>query len=249
VALPAGTVSFLFSDIEGSTRLLQRLGEAWGHVLSEHRRLLREAVRATDGREVDNQGDAFFFVFGRARDATAAAAAGQRALAGHAWPEQAEIRVRMGIHTGEPAVGDEGYLGIDVVRAARICSAAHGGQVLVSETTRALAADAEFVDLGRHRLKDIDAEQHLFQLLVPGLPSDFPPPVTLDVSRPGLSIAAARGAPERTQRAADELAARIDADVQRMLADAGIPGYAPTGPGSAPPSERPSLLRRLLRGG
>jgi class 3 adenylate cyclase len=248
VVLPAGTVSFLFSDIEGSTRLLQQLGDAWGHVLSEHRRLLREAVTATEGREVDNQGDAFFFVFGRARDATAAAAAGQRALAEHDWPQQAEIRVRMGIHTGEPAVGDEGYLGIDVVRAARICSAAHGGQVLVSETTRALAADAEFVDLGRHRLKDIDAEQHLFQLVVPGLPSDFPPLQTPDLTPQGTSLAAARGTPERARRAADELAARIDADVQRMLADAGIPGYAPVGPGSAQTSERPSFLRRLLRG-
>jgi hypothetical protein len=184
-------------------------------------------------------------VFARARDATAAAAAGQRALAEHEWPNRAEIRVRMGIHTGEPAVGDEGYLGIDVVRAARICSAAHGGQVLVSETTRALAADADFLDLGRHRLKDIDAEQRLFQLVVSGLPSDFPPPRALEPTAADTSLIA-----ERSRRAVDELAARIDADVQRMLANAGIPGYASGGPesGSVPASARPSLVRRLLRG-
>jgi class 3 adenylate cyclase len=244
--LPAGTVSFLFSDIEGSTRLLQQLGDAWGGVLAQHRRLLREAVATTEGREVDNQGDAFFFVFGRARDATAAATAGQRALVEHAWPENAEIRVRMGIHTGEPSVGDEGYLGLDVVRAARICSAAHGCQVLVSETTRALVGDAEFVDLGRHRLKDIETEQHLYQLVVPGLPTDFPPLQTIDEARPGGPLAKSGYRPERTQRAADEMSARIEAGVERMLAEAGVPGYAPVGPASGPPPRPPSLLRRLL---
>ena len=243
--LPAGTVSFLFSDIEGSTRLLQQLGDAWGAVLAQHRRLLREAVATTEGREVDNQGDAFFFVFGRARDATAAATAGQRALVEHAWPENAQVRVRMGIHTGEPSVGDEGYLGLDVVRAARICSAAHGCQVLVSETTRALVGDAEFVDLGRHRLKDIETEQHLYQLVVPGLPTDFPPPQTIEEARPVGPLAKRGYQPERTQRAADEMAARIEAGVERMLAEAGVPGYAPVGPASGPPP-RPSLLRRLL---
>ena len=138
--LPSGTVTFLFSDIEGSTRLLQQLGAAWGDVLADHHRLLREAFAPTGGREVDTQGDAFFLAFARAGDATSAAAQGQRALSAHDWPDEVELRVRMGLHTGEPSMGEEGYLGIEVVPCRRICSAAHGAQVLVSETTRALSA-------------------------------------------------------------------------------------------------------------
>src|SRR3954469_9465122 len=136
--LPAGTVTFLFTDIEGSTRLLHEHGDLYGEILGEHRRLLREHLVAAGGIEIDTQGDAFFFSFTRAWEAVAGAVAAQRALAAHAWPGGAEVRVRMGLHTGEPAVGDESYLGLDVVRAARICSAAPGGQVLLSETTRAL---------------------------------------------------------------------------------------------------------------
>src|SRR6185312_16038915 len=133
---PAGTVTFLFTDIEGSTKLLQELGDDYGTVVADHRRILREAFGSAGGREVDTQGDAFFYSFQRARDAVSAAVAGQRALAAHEWPGGNEVRVRMGLHTGEPAVGDEGYVGMDVVRAARICSAGHGGQILLSETTR-----------------------------------------------------------------------------------------------------------------
>ena len=134
VALPGGTVTFLFTDIEGSTRLLQELGDHYGQVVADHRRLLRDVFQAAGGSEVDTQGDAFFYSFPRARDAVGAAVAGQRALASHEWPRGADVRVRMGLHTGEPTVGDEGYVGLDVVRAARICSAGHGGQILVSET-------------------------------------------------------------------------------------------------------------------
>ena len=122
-ALPAGTVTFLFTDIEGSTRLLQELGDAYGDVVRDHRRLVREALQQHRGSEVDTQGDAFFYSFARARDAVAGAVDAQRALAQHEWPDGAEVRVRMGLHTGEPTVGEEGYLGLDVVRAARICSA------------------------------------------------------------------------------------------------------------------------------
>src|SRR5436309_1771519 len=158
-ALPGGTVTFLFTDIEGSTRLLQELGDSYGEVVRDHRRLLRENLGDKGGAEVDTQGDAFFYSFTRARDAVAGAVAAQRALTAHEWPQSKEVRVRMGLHTGEPSVGDEGYLGLDVVRAARICSAGHGGQVLLSETTRALLGNdlpegASVVDLGQKPLKD-----------------------------------------------------------------------------------------------
>ena len=139
---PGGTVTFVFTDIEGSTKLLERLGERYAGALAEHRRLIRDAFAARGGQEMDTQGDAFFYCFERARDAVAAAVAAQRALVGHEWPDGAELRVRMSLHTGEPVVGEEGYVGIDVHRAARICSAGHGGQVLLSATTAALVSGA-----------------------------------------------------------------------------------------------------------
>src|SRR5215467_4709253 len=135
----SGTVTFAFTDIEGSTKLLQELGdEAFGSLSRDHRRIVRETFTAAGGSEIDTQGDAFFFSFPRARDAVTAAVDAQRALRDHEWPEGKEVRVRMGVHTGEPHVGEEGYLGMDVVRAARISAAGHGGQILISETTRAL---------------------------------------------------------------------------------------------------------------
>ncbi len=133
--LPSGTVTFLFTDIEGSTRLLDELGDAYAEALAEHRRQLRAVFERHGGIEVDTQGDAFFVAFPRAGDALAAAAEGQRVLA------DGPIRVRMGVHTGEPTVTEEGYVGIDVHRAARIAAAGHGGQLLVSQTTHDLAAD------------------------------------------------------------------------------------------------------------
>jgi class 3 adenylate cyclase len=178
-SLPAGTVTFLFTDIEGSTRLLQELGDRYGDVVRDHRRLVRDTFGEHDGREVDTQGDAFFYSFTRARDAVSAAVSAQRALAEHAWPDGAEVRVRMGLHTGEPTVGDEGYLGLDVVRAARICSAGHGGQILMSETTRALLGNsvpdgAAIVDLGKQNLKDVQHER-IFQLSLDDAEASFPP--------------------------------------------------------------------------
>jgi class 3 adenylate cyclase len=169
----------VFTDIEGSTRLLQQLGDAYADVTRDHRRIVRETFSANGGSEVDTQGDAFFYSFGRARDAVRGAMAAQRALAAHHWPEDATVRVRMGLHTGEPTVGDEGYLGLDVVRAARICSAGHGGQILLSETTRSLLGNdlpdgATVLDLGEAKLKDIQHER-LFQLSVDGEPHSFPP--------------------------------------------------------------------------
>jgi class 3 adenylate cyclase len=169
----SGTVTFAFTDIEGSTKLLQELGdEAFGALSRDHRRLVRETFGAAGGTEIDTQGDAFFFSFPRARDAVNAAVAAQRALREHPWPGGREVRVRMGLHTGEPHVGDEGYLGIDVVRAARIASAGAGGQILCSETTRALLGNVlpdgvAVLDLGEQHLKDIQHE-HIYEVAVDG---------------------------------------------------------------------------------
>jgi class 3 adenylate cyclase len=179
VSLPGGTVTFLFTDIEGSTRLLQELGDDYGQVVADHRRLLREIFKGAGGNEVDTQGDAFFYSFPRARDAVRAAVDGQRALASHEWPRGVDVRVRMGLHTGEPTVGDEGYVGLDVVRAARICSAGHGGQILVSETTRALLGNdvpegVNVRDLGRQHLKDVQYE-HVYELSLEEFGEKFPP--------------------------------------------------------------------------
>ncbi len=203
-SLPGGTVTFLFTDIEGSTRLLQALGDDYGEVVRHHRLLLREHLGAKGGTEVDTQGDAFFYSFPRARDAVAGAVAAQRALAQQTWPQGAEVRVRMGLHTGEPSVGDEGYLGLDVVRAARICSAGHGGQILLSETTRALLGNdlpegASVVDLGQQNLKDVQHER-IFQLALEGGPESFPP----------LKSEAPKSAP-------DALAERIERHVGDMI--------------------------------
>jgi class 3 adenylate cyclase len=174
-ALPSGTVTFVFTDIEGSTRLLQELGDEYGHVSRDHRRIVREAFGAQDGTEIDTQGDSFFFSFRRARDAVAAAVDAQRRLAAHGWPQGKNVRVRMGLHTGEPTVGDEGYLGIDVVRAARISAAGHGGQILLSETTRALVGNdlpegVAVHDLGEQNLKDVQHER-VYELTLDGRPT------------------------------------------------------------------------------
>jgi len=171
--LPTGTVTLVFTDIEGSTELLRAHGTDYADVLAEHRRLLREAFTRHGGTEVDTQGDAFFYVFVSALEAAAAAAEGQMALA--ATP----VRVRMGVHTGEPVVAAEGYVGIDVHHGARVGSCGHGGQIVVSETTRALLGDAfEIRDLGPHRLKDLGRAEHLYQL-GEGV---FPPLRTLDAT-------------------------------------------------------------------
>lgn len=178
---PSGTVTLLFSDIEGSTRLLQRAGEAYSELLAEHRRLLREAFAHNGGFEMDSEGDAFFVAFGSANDAAAAAVAGQRALADHDWRDGNEVRVRMGLHTGEPRAVGGRYVGLVVHAAARIMAAGHGGQVLVSESTCALLDDRfEVRDLGAHRLKDLPGTQQLYQLQIDGLPANFPPLKTLD---------------------------------------------------------------------
>ena len=178
--LPVGTVTFLFTDIEGSTQLLKQLRDRYGEALADHQRILRKAFVEHGGHEIDTQGDSFFVAFRRAKDAVSAAIVCQRGLAEHAWQDGAELRVRMGIHTGEPALGGERYVGLGVHRAARICAAGHGGQVLVSQTARELLRDdpipdVSLRDLGEHQLKDMDEPERLFQLVAPGLQEDFPP--------------------------------------------------------------------------
>jgi YVTN family beta-propeller protein len=184
--LHGGTVTFLFTDIEGSTRLLKTLGGGYGEVLGEHQRILRAVFAAHGGQEVDSQGDSFFVAFRTAKDALAAAVDAQRDLEAQAWPEGAQVRVRMGLHTGEPKVGGERYVGIGVHRAARIGAAGHGGQVLLSTTTKELAEEdlppgVAIRDLGERRLKDLDQRQRLYQLVIDGLASEFRPLRTLDV--------------------------------------------------------------------
>jgi WD40 repeat protein/class 3 adenylate cyclase len=178
--LPTGTVTFLFTDIEGSTRLLHALGDRYAGVLTDHRRLLRDAFGRHDGIEVDTQGDSFFVAFADAHCAVAAAVDAQTALARHAWPRGTEVRVRMGVHTGEPLASDDHYVGVDVHRGARIAAAAHGGQTLVSERTREIVAGdgvpVALRDLGACRLKDLPEAERLYQLVIDGLPGTFPPP-------------------------------------------------------------------------
>jgi class 3 adenylate cyclase/tetratricopeptide (TPR) repeat protein len=178
--VPTGTVTFLYTDIEGSTRLLRELGrDRYGDVLSAHHRLLRTAFADAGGIEIDTKGDSFFVVFRNAPAAVAAAGNVQRVLVEHDWPEEADVRVRMGLHTGEAAVSSAGYIGLAVHEAARIGDAGHGRQILVSGTTAELVEDdlpAGFAlrDLGPANLRDIE-EERLYQLVVEGLPSDFPP--------------------------------------------------------------------------
>ena len=179
VSIPSGTVTFLFTDIEGSTRLLQKLGDRYPDLLADHHRLMREAFDQFDGREIDVQGDSFFASFNRAGDATKAAVAIQRSLAGHPWPQDVQVRVRMGLHTGEPILGPSSYVGLDVHRAARIARAGHGGQVLVSDSTanliqRELPSGVRLDALGEYFLKGFDDPERISQLTIDGLPENFP---------------------------------------------------------------------------
>jgi predicted ATPase len=212
---PSGTVTFLFTDVEQSTRLLAELGaDAYGRALEEHRKRLREAFRA--GYEVDTAGDSLFYAFDRADDAILAAAAGQRALG------ELPIHVRMGIHTGQPAIVGGRYVGLDVHRAARICAAAHGGQIVLSQTARDLA-NVETRDLGEHRLKDLTQPLRLHQLLAPGLNTEFAPLRTLE-NRPTNLPAQTTPLVGRT--------AELDA-LRTLLADDDIRLVTLTGPGGS----------------
>jgi predicted ATPase/class 3 adenylate cyclase len=182
--LPTGVVTLVFTDIEGSTRLLEELGDRYAEVLADHRQLLRSAFAAGGGVEVDTQGDAFFFAFPGGRGALEAVAEAQRALAAHAWPEARELRVRMGVHSGEPLRTPEGYVGLALHQGARVMACAHGRQIVVSAAAAAVAGELAgglaLRDLGDHRLKDLSVPQRLFQLCGEGLQPEFPPLKTLD---------------------------------------------------------------------
>ena len=186
MTLPTGTVTFLFTDIEGSTRLLQALGhERYGHLQDEHSAIMRDAIDQGSGVEIRTEGDAFFAVFGSPAGAVLAATEAQRGLAMHAWPDGSEIRVRIGMHTGEGSLGGDDYLGIDVNRAARIAAAGHGGQVILSTATAGLVEQTlpdgvVLRDLGLHRFKDFPDPSRLYDLVIPGMPSDFAQLRTLD---------------------------------------------------------------------
>ena len=213
--------------------MLRALGDSYGKVLGEERRILREALGSAGGQEIDTQGDAFFFSFARARDAVAGAVGAQRALAEHDWPDDVEVKVRMGLHTGEPAVGDQGYVGLDVVRAARICSAGEGGQILISETTRALLGGdlpdgVELRDLGAHDLKDI-GDERLYQLAVDGQEAALAPLKTEDRG----------GIPSKADILGDDFEQRIAEFVKQSIS-----GKFPAAPPPAPPPSK-SLWSRL----
>src|SRR5438132_5507509 len=190
---PTGTVTFLFTDIEGSTRLLQELGDEWGNVLQDQRRLMRAALAANSGIELGAEGDSFFVVFASAEDAVQAVVSAQHALGAHSWAGGKPVRVRMGLHTGEGRIVADGYVGLDVHRAARIASSGHGGQVVISESVhslveKALPAGVTIRDLGDHRLKDLPRPEHLYQLDIEGLPTEFAPLKTLDVRKNNLPL-------------------------------------------------------------
>ena len=221
--LPDGTVTLLFSDIEASTALVKRLGDGWPAVLERTRALLRGAVDAERGVVVDCQGDAMFAAFGSATAGVAAAISAQTALASERWPDGTTVRVRMALHTGEPTrTAGEGYTGIDVVRAARLCAAGHGGQVLLTEAARAVSR-AETVDLGATTLPDMDEPEHVYQLVAPGLAPSFPP-----LRRKAGSALESTGEDDfeaRVERAAAGLERRINqrvaSSLEQMLGDVG----------------------------
>src|SRR5262245_5011445 len=225
--LPVGTVTLLFSDIEGSTRLLQRVGDAYADLLAEHRRLLEEAFRRHDGHVLDSEGDAFFVAFAAAGDAVSAAAEAQLALAGHDWPGENEIRVRMGLHTGEPRPVGNRYVGLDVHHAARVMAAGHGGQVLLSESTRALLDSRyQLRDLGEHRLKDLSKPQRLYQLQIQGAPIEFPLLNTLENRPTNLPVLA--NALVGRERELDDGCALLAREDVRLLTLTGAGGTGKT---------------------
>ncbi|HUF01849.1 MAG TPA: adenylate/guanylate cyclase domain-containing protein [Gaiellaceae bacterium] len=224
--LPGGTVTLLFADVEGSTRLLHLLGDRFGPARARMRELVRAAAVQNRGAEVDWAGDGVFLAFSRTRDAITAAVQIQRSLAAEPWPDDEAHRLRIGIHTGEPDLGAEGYVGMDVVIAARVCASAHGEQVVVTRATRDVAGGypiegASFRPLGHHRLKDVPTPAQVFQLVAPGLREDFPPLKTLSAtSLPAIH---------------HRLVGRTEAltRIEALLANPGVRLVTITGPGGA----------------
>jgi class 3 adenylate cyclase len=223
--LPQGTVTFVFTDIEDSTGLLNRLGDAYPDVLSAHRKMVRNAFGAYDGIEMDTQGDAFFFVFARARDAVAATVEAQRVHASSKWPGDESVRVRIGLHTGEPALHEEGYVGLDVVRAARICTEGRGGQILLSETTRSLVGSGlpegvSVFPLGQRNLRGIDEPERVYEVAIEGLePEPEPEP---EPSEPAEAHAPPASPPEEAlerdiEKRFEDFGERLSAAIQERV--------------------------------
>jgi class 3 adenylate cyclase len=246
--LPSGTVTFVFSDIEGSTTLLKRLGDRYEQVLSDHRKLMREGFTERGGVEIDTQGDAFFFAFPRARDAVAAAVEAQRAHAAHDWPDSSAVRVRMGLHTGEPAVGSEGYLGLDVVRAARLCTAGKGGHVLLSDTTRALVGASlpegvSIFPLGERQLKDIDEPERVFELEIQGA---APPEELASLEPSQEALPAPSPAPGRPDDFGARLAQQIEASVKQRIEESLEKGLSQVDALAERATKRPETIAERL---
>jgi class 3 adenylate cyclase len=245
-ALPSGTVTFVFSDIAGSTALLKQLGDAdYAQLLAVHRRLVREIFAAHEGQEIDTQGDAFFYSFVRARQAVAAAIEVTRAHAKGTWPGGVEVRIRLGLHTGEPAVGDEGYTGLDVVRASRIAATGAGGQVLLSDTTRAIVAGdlGEGVDLrplGERQLKDIDLPEPIFELVIDDASPAAPAPVPAEEAPAGDRSEFAR----RTREAIES---RVLGMLERTLGEDFPLGTPHAPPGGPPQRSNRGLTKEIQR--
>jgi len=217
------SATFLFTDIEGSTRLLDRLGEGYDEVFAAHCRLLRDAFAGEAGREIGTSGDSFFVVFDGPTSAIAAAAAAQRALTEYEWPQGVDLRVRMGIHSGQARRSGGSYVGLDVHRAARIADAAHGGQILLSESTRSLVPQTRVRALGEHRLKDLPEPESLYQLVVDDTTAEFPPPRSLAGS--GLALPTPPNPIVGREREVDELCELLSLEEVR--------GVTITGPGGA----------------
>ena len=228
--LPTGTATFMFTDIEGSTRLVEELGSDYGALLARHHELIRVACAGV-GAEVGTEGDSFFAVFGTAGDAVEAAIRVQRAFAAEPWARGADVKVRIGLHTGEAELAAGVYVGIDVHRAARIMSAAHGGQILVSDATRALVSrampsGASLRDLGEHRLKDLPTPERLYQVTAEGLDAEFPPPSTIDSTPNNLPVSTSALVGRAVEL--EQLARMLRGDTVRLVTLTGPGGIGKT---------------------
>ena len=253
--LPTGTVTFLFTDIEGSTRLLRRLGEAYAPLQDEHASIMRDAIALGSGVEIRTEGDAFFAVFPTPGGAVRAAVTAQRGLASHPWPDGSEVRVRMGMHSGDGVLGGDDYVGIDVNRAARIAATGHGGQIVISEPTRALLADSlpegvAFRDLGVHRLKDFDRAEHLHDLAIDGLDTELPGAALARcaANEPAHAAIVLRRQSDRDRGGRSPAGRHPPAHADGSRRHGQDPARAPGRLGTARPSSRRRVLRRPRSG-